>query len=80
MADVVDSWPRRSPGSTASTASRACRIAINKQSGANTVGVAEAVRAEVEQINRDFPQARLVTLIDTSVYIRRSIANIGTPS
>jgi len=30
------------------------RVAINKQSGANTVDVAEAVRAETARINLDF--------------------------
>jgi HAE1 family hydrophobic/amphiphilic exporter-1 len=76
LARVVDSWEEvtridRIDGKPG------LRIAINKQSGANTVGVAEAVRAEVELINRDFPQARITLLVDNSVYIRRSIASIG---
>ena len=41
------------------------RIALYKQSGANTVGVANAVRAEMEQINADFPDLRVTTIIDT---------------
>jgi HAE1 family hydrophobic/amphiphilic exporter-1 len=53
------------------------RISINKQSGANTVKVAQAVKAEIEQINKDFPLARVDSLIDTSVYIQQSINNIG---
>jgi HAE1 family hydrophobic/amphiphilic exporter-1 len=52
-------------------------IAINKQSGANTVTVAEAVREEVGHLGVDFPLVKVSTLIDTSTYIRRSIDNIG---
>ncbi|MBN2010650.1 efflux RND transporter permease subunit [candidate division KSB1 bacterium] len=53
------------------------RISISKQSGANTVKVAEAAKAEIELINRDFPQIHLIPLIDTSKYIRQSISNVG---
>jgi len=76
VAEVVDSWEEvrqliridRRPG---------LRIAINKQSGANTVTVVEAVRAEVERINRDIPQIQIIPQIDTSVYIQQSISNVG---
>ncbi len=76
VANVTDSWEevRRiiridgKPG---------LRISISKQSGANTVKVAEAVKEEVERINRDIPQVRLLSLIDTSKYIRQSINNVG---
>jgi HAE1 family hydrophobic/amphiphilic exporter-1 len=53
------------------------RIAINKQSGANTVNVAEGIREELALINRDIPQIRLIPIIDTSVYIKQSINNVG---
>ncbi|HEX6201902.1 MAG TPA: efflux RND transporter permease subunit, partial [Thermoanaerobaculia bacterium] len=36
------------------------RVAINKQSGSNTVEVARAVKAEVERLNLDYPEVRLV--------------------
>lgn len=76
VAEVVDSWEEvrqliridRRPG---------LRIAINKQSGANTVTVVEAVRAEVERINRDIPQIQIIPQLDTSVYIQQSISNVG---
>ncbi len=76
VADVQDSWEevRRisringKPG---------LRISINKQSGANTVNVAEAVQSEIEKINKDIPQIQLVPLIDTSRYIKQSINNVG---
>ncbi len=53
------------------------RISVNKQSGANTVKAAEELKKEMERINRDIPQIELVPLIDTSVYIKRSINNVG---
>ncbi|MBN1352675.1 efflux RND transporter permease subunit [candidate division KSB1 bacterium] len=53
------------------------RISINKQSGANTVTVAEAVNDEINRINKDIPQVQLIPLIDTSVYIKQSINNVG---
>jgi HAE1 family hydrophobic/amphiphilic exporter-1 len=52
-------------------------MAVRKQSGANTVEVVRRVLDEVEQINRDFPQARLAPFFDTSDYIQRSISNVS---
>jgi HAE1 family hydrophobic/amphiphilic exporter-1 len=52
------------------------RVAINKQSGANTVQVADAVKREVERIQLDFPEIRINEIIDTSDYIRQAIANV----
>ena len=52
------------------------RLSINKQSGANTVQVAEGVLAEVEQINADHPEVQVGTIIDTSEYIQQSISNV----
>ncbi|MEF8833410.1 MAG: efflux RND transporter permease subunit [Halofilum sp. (in: g-proteobacteria)] len=49
------------------------RIAVRKQSGANTVDVAERLKAEIEDINADFPQIEMRSLFDTSEYIERSI-------
>jgi HAE1 family hydrophobic/amphiphilic exporter-1 len=76
VADVKDSWEEirqfvRIDGKPG------VRVSINKQSGANTVRVAEGVRAEVERINRDIPQIRLIPLLDTSTYIKQSINNLG---
>ena len=53
------------------------RLAVRKQSGANTVEVARQVLREVERLNADFPQIRLVPVIDTSEYIQRSIDNVS---
>jgi len=54
------------------------RLAVNKQSGKNTVEVATRVLEEVAAINRDTPQLHIVPIIDTSDYIKRSITNVGT--
>ncbi len=51
------------------------RLAVRKQSGANTVEVAQRLRSEIERINADFPQLQLQPLFDTSEYIQRSIQN-----
>ena len=76
VANVTDSWEEvrqliRIDGKPS------LRISISKQSGSNTVKVAESVKAEVERINRDLPQIQLIPLIDTSKYIRQSINNVG---
>ena len=49
------------------------RLRITKQSGQNTVAIADAVRAEVARINQDVPGLRLGVLDDSSIFIRRSI-------
>lgn len=54
------------------------RMAVNKQSGKNTVEVASAVLKEIERINQDMPQIQIIPIIDTSDYIKRSITNVGT--
>jgi len=76
IASVEDSWQKVTqivrvngkPG---------VRLAVNKQSGMNTVEVANGVLAEVERLNRDFPQIHITPIIDTSEFIRRSISNVG---
>ncbi|HYS26794.1 MAG TPA: efflux RND transporter permease subunit [Vicinamibacterales bacterium] len=54
----------------------AVRMQINKQSGENTVAVAQAIRAEVARINRDVPGVRLVVLDDSAIFIERAINNV----
>ncbi|SFM29404.1 hydrophobic/amphiphilic exporter-1, HAE1 family [Ectothiorhodospira mobilis] len=53
------------------------RLAVRKQSDANTVEVARAMRAAVDRLNRDFPQLAIDVAIDTSRFIERSIANVS---
>ncbi|HAU37641.1 MAG TPA: acriflavin resistance protein [Phycisphaerales bacterium] len=77
VGDVEDSWQRVSrivrvngqPG---------LRLSISKQSGMNTVEVARAALEELERINADMPQIRIIPIIDTSQYIERSIRNVGS--
>ncbi len=54
----------------------AVRMRVTKQSGSNTVQIADNVRAEVERINREVPGVTLSVLDDQSVFIRQSIANV----
>jgi len=54
----------------------AVRMQINKQSGENTVAVAQAIRDEVARINREVPGVRLVVLDDNAVFIERAINNV----
>ncbi len=53
------------------------RVAIRKQPEANTVEVAQRVLAEVEVINRAFPQVNIVPVINQGNFIERSIANVA---
>jgi len=77
IASVEDSWQKvtrivrvnSKPG---------IRFSVNKQSGKNTVDVAEGVLKEIELINEDMPQIHITPIIDTSDYIKRSITNLGT--
>jgi HAE1 family hydrophobic/amphiphilic exporter-1 len=49
------------------------RLRITKQSGTNTVEIADAVRVEVAKINREVPSVSLTVLDDSSIFISRSI-------
>ncbi|MCA9651238.1 MAG: efflux RND transporter permease subunit [Myxococcales bacterium] len=53
------------------------RLAIRKQSDANTVEVSRAVLAEIEAINRELPQLHIVPVINQGNFIERSIANVA---
>jgi hydrophobic/amphiphilic exporter-1 (mainly G- bacteria), HAE1 family len=52
------------------------RMRVTKQSGKNTVQVAEGVRAEMARINREVPTVRLAVLDDQSKFIERSINSV----
>jgi hydrophobic/amphiphilic exporter-1 (mainly G- bacteria), HAE1 family len=49
------------------------RMQVQKQSGTNTVQIAELVRAEVERVNREVPGVHLSVIDDSARYIERSI-------
>jgi len=52
------------------------RFGIRKQSGANTVAVAQAIRAETERINAMRSDVDLVVIRDQSEFIQSSIDNV----
>ncbi len=56
---------------------RGLRLAIRKESEANTVEVSSAVIEEIEAINRDFPQLTVVAVSNQGNFIERSIANVA---
>ncbi|MFB3852486.1 MAG: efflux RND transporter permease subunit [Vicinamibacterales bacterium] len=52
------------------------RLQITKQSGTNTVAVAQGIRDEIERVNREVPGVQLMVLDDSSVFIQRSIDSV----
>ncbi|MCW8195964.1 efflux RND transporter permease subunit [Proteobacteria bacterium 005FR1] len=52
------------------------RLGIRKQSGANTIAVAEDIRREVERINASRNDLQLLVIDDQSVFIQDSIDNV----
>ena len=76
VADVVDSWQEvRSLNRLNGKPS--LRMAINKQSGSNTVEVADAVNKEIARINLDLPQIKITPNFDSSVFIKQSINSVA---
>ncbi len=54
------------------------RIAIYKQSGKNTVAVAQGVLQEIERIKQDIPQIQMIPVSNSSEYIKRAINNVSS--
>ncbi|MDB2576923.1 efflux RND transporter permease subunit [Planctomycetota bacterium] len=54
------------------------RVAIRKQSDANTVEVAKAILEEVERVNVAYPQLNVVVTSNQGDFIRRSIDNVAS--
>ncbi len=52
------------------------RMRVTKQSGENTVAIADGIRQEIERINREVPKVRLSVLDDSSLFIKRSISSV----
>jgi HAE1 family hydrophobic/amphiphilic exporter-1 len=52
------------------------RLSVQKQSGTNTVQVAQGIRDEIARINAEMPNIKLNVLDDSSVYISRSIHSV----
>lgn len=56
---------------------RGIRVGIRKQADANTVDVSNAVLAEISSVNKNFPQIRIVPVINQGNFIERSIKNVA---
>jgi len=56
----------------------AISLGIQKQSGGNTVEVAQAVRREVERINAERDDVHFTIVVDQSEFINQSIGNVRT--
>jgi HAE1 family hydrophobic/amphiphilic exporter-1 len=56
---------------------RGLRVAIRKQAEANTVEVSRRILAEIESVNRSFPQVEIVPVTNQGNFIERSIANVA---
>ncbi|MCK8059583.1 MULTISPECIES: efflux RND transporter permease subunit [unclassified Fusibacter] len=54
----------------------AINLSIQKESGVNTVQVAERILTEVSEIQADFPQYELDVVTDQSRFIKASITNV----
>ena len=52
------------------------RVGVRKQTGANTVAVAAAIRAEMERINENRRDLELQVISDQSTFIQSSIDNV----
>ena len=77
IAEVEDSW-RKVTSIIRINGVPGLRLSVNKQSGKNTVDVARGVHKELELIARDIPYIEIIPIIDTSDYIQKSIANVGS--
>jgi len=52
------------------------RMGIRKQTGANTVAIAEQIQREVDRVNRERDDINLLIIIDQSDFIQDSIDNV----
>jgi len=77
VASVEDSWTRVTRV-VRINGKQGIHLAVRKQSGTNTVSVADRALAEIERIRRDIPQIELTVIMDGSDYIKRSISNVST--
>jgi HAE1 family hydrophobic/amphiphilic exporter-1 len=55
----------------------AVRMFVNKQSGANTVKVSDAVWEEVAELHRDYPNISITASGDSAEFIKRAIHNVS---
>lgn len=75
IADVRDTTEDRR-SFTRINGNQGIRMRVTKQSGTNTVQIAQGVRAELARINKEVPGVKLSVLDDQSRYIERSINSV----
>jgi HAE1 family hydrophobic/amphiphilic exporter-1 len=75
VADITDSTEDRR-AFTRLNGKQAVRMQITKQSGENTVAVADGIREEVARVNRENSGVKLTVLDDNAVFIERAINNV----
>jgi HAE1 family hydrophobic/amphiphilic exporter-1 len=56
---------------------RGIRVAIRKQTNANTVEVSKRILDQIDAVNAAFPQIHIVPVINQGNFIERSIANVA---
>ncbi|MEZ5278043.1 MAG: efflux RND transporter permease subunit [Opitutaceae bacterium] len=76
VGNVVDTYQYRSRIERVN-GQRGFRVGIRKQADANTVEVSRAVLKEIEEVNREFPQLQVVSVINQGNFIERSIENVA---
>lgn len=76
IATVLDTYEKQSE-TERFNGHRGIRVAIRKEAGANTVEVSSAVLKEVEAVNRDFPQIKVIPVANQGNFIERSIDNVA---
>ncbi|MDR0304366.1 MAG: efflux RND transporter permease subunit [Chitinispirillales bacterium] len=52
------------------------RLSVSKQSGSNTVAVANGVKKEIQRINRDIEDIEIIALVDNAKYVENSIKSV----
>ena len=52
------------------------RMSVRKQSGSNTVEVADNVNKEMDRINRELPGVSVIATMDSAKFIKSAIANV----
>ena len=52
------------------------QMSVSKQSGQNTIEVAQLIREEIGRINREIPGIEVSVLNDTSAFIERSVSSV----
>ncbi len=76
IADVQDTY-QRITRHVRVNGKRGLRLAVRKESEANTVEVSEAIMQEIARINADYPQVQIMAVSNQGNFIERSISNVA---